>query len=77
MKHEDFELSPPQSLRDVVLTELENENVDNWQAGKPVRRLSEISDKEIEDILKRVYEHIEFEYNDSYKDNSLYVNLYY
>jgi hypothetical protein len=58
---DDFKLQPPTSLREVVLTELENQNVDDLQAGKPTRRLDQISDEEIKSLLERIYAHIEKE----------------
>jgi hypothetical protein len=56
---DDFKLQPPTSLRDVVLTELENQNIDDLQAGKPTRRLDQISDEEIKGLLERIYSHVE------------------
>lgn len=55
-KREDFELERPQSLRDILIDEIHATNYDDFEEGKPVKRLD---DETIEELLTRIYEHIE------------------
>jgi hypothetical protein len=57
---EDYRLTPPESLREIVLQEIQDANYDNYEEGKPIRRLDQIDDNEIQGILQKVYAHTPF-----------------
>jgi hypothetical protein len=56
---EDYKLTPPGSLREIVLQEIQDASYDDWEQGKPVRSHDQITDNEIQVILQKVYAHIE------------------